>query len=136
MVEVVWSERMTSTTLATTKECGTFEILKADIRGRIRIPAGKREEILREYDRSGMSGAEFAKWVGMKYTTFAGWIQRRGRDGKRNPVKTVKWMEAVVTGAKIPEVGIVMHLPGGIRVETCDGKAAGELLKGLGVKTC
>jgi hypothetical protein len=42
----------------------------------------RREALLAEYDRGGMSAKGFAEWAGIKYTTFAWWLQerRRGRE--------------------------------------------------------
>ncbi len=40
---------------------GTTALLKIDVKGRVRTPAAKREEILREFDRSGACGVEFAR---------------------------------------------------------------------------
>jgi hypothetical protein len=40
--------------------------LKVDSQGRVRTPAGKREAILDEFERSGMSGPAFAEHVGVK----------------------------------------------------------------------
>ena len=39
------------------------EILKVDEVGRIQTPPEKREALLAEYDRSGMTGAQFARFV-------------------------------------------------------------------------
>ena len=60
---------------------GTEEqILKVDTLGRVRRTAEQREAILDEFDRSGMSGTGFTAHYGIKYTTFACWLQaRRGR---------------------------------------------------------
>ena len=52
-----------------------------DTLGRVRTPREKREQILDEYERSGMSGAAFAALVGVKYSTLAWWIQRRRKNG-------------------------------------------------------
>ena len=57
---------------------GGAPLLKIDAKGRVWTPAEKREEILREFDSSGASGVEFARLIGVKYPTFAGWIRRRG----------------------------------------------------------
>ena len=73
---------MTSTT---SRNGGKSEILKMDARGRVQVSAERREALLEEFDRSGMSGAGFAKHYGIKYTTFAYWIQARRRKG--NPSK-------------------------------------------------
>lgn len=53
--------------------------LKVDSQGRVRTPAVKREAILEEFERSGMSGPAFAAHVGVKYQTFATWVQKRKR---------------------------------------------------------
>jgi hypothetical protein len=50
-----------------------MELLKTDSVGRVQTPAEKRAEILAEFDRSGASGVEFARHIGVKYPTFAGW---------------------------------------------------------------
>lgn len=55
------------------------EILKRDTKGRIRTPLARREQLLDEFERSGLSGAEFAALTGLKYQTFAGWVQQRGK---------------------------------------------------------
>lgn len=59
---------MTSTT---SRNGGKGEILKVDARGRVQVTAERREALLDEFDRSGMSGAGFAKHYGIKYTPFA-----------------------------------------------------------------
>jgi transposase-like protein len=59
----------------------TGDILVQDALGRVRTPLEKREQILDEYERSGMSGAAFAALVGVKYPTLASWIQQRRKNG-------------------------------------------------------
>jgi transposase-like protein len=58
----------------------TAEILVQDTLGRVRRPREKRERILDEYERSGMSGAAFAALVGVKYPTLSSWIQQRRKN--------------------------------------------------------
>jgi hypothetical protein len=53
------------------------EILKQDGRGRVRMPAREREALLDEFEKSGASGAKFARLAGIKYATFAGWVLKR-----------------------------------------------------------
>jgi len=62
---------MTSTTSRDGKE---NELLKVDTNGRVHVPPERRKDLLEEFDRSGMTGAAFAKHYGIKYTTFAYWI--------------------------------------------------------------
>lgn len=53
------------------------KVLKTDGMGRVRMPKERREELLDEFERSGLSGAKFAELVGIKYQTFAAWAKRR-----------------------------------------------------------
>ena len=39
-------------------------VMKRDVVGRVVTPAAKREELLDEFERSALSGAEFARLVG------------------------------------------------------------------------
>ena len=54
-------------------------ILKMDVLGRMKTPAARREQLLDEFERSGMSGVAFAEFIGVKYQTFATWAQLRRR---------------------------------------------------------
>src|SRR3982750_1307327 len=91
---------------STTESSGSL-ILKTDSRGRVRFPSEKRETLLDEYEKSGLSGIKFAALSGIKYQTLATWIQQRRRNqsqapstGKRNQkTESVSWLEAVVPGA-------------------------------------
>ncbi|HEV2327272.1 MAG TPA: helix-turn-helix domain-containing protein, partial [Verrucomicrobiae bacterium] len=46
--------------------------------------AARREQLLDEFERSGLSAAEFARQHGLTYTTFCGWRKRWER-GKALP---------------------------------------------------
>jgi hypothetical protein len=91
-------------TLAGEEQAG--QILSQDARGRVLVTRERRDVLLAEYDRSGMSGVRFAKYVGIKYTTLAYWLKRRRRLGEREKLKAVAgkepgrsngtWIEAVV----------------------------------------
>lgn len=115
------------------------QVLKVDKRGRVHTPASRQEELLDEFERSGLSGAKFAEVSGIKYQTFAAWVSRRRKmrqssvakpsEGKADPVR---WLEAVVDRA-VPGSGVlVIHLPGGARMDVADGQQAtlaAELLR-------
>lgn len=104
-------------------------ILKADTRGRMLTPPDRRERLLDEFERSGLSGPKYAALVGIKYQTFASWVLRRRREGglpkptpKSHPgAEQVCWLEAVVKEAQPPSASarnaLVLHLPGGVWVE-------------------
>ncbi len=103
------------------------ELLKRDALGRVRTPAAKRGEILDEFERSGVSGAEFAELVGIKYPTLASWIQRRrrerrthGRKGSAMPDRGMRFLEAVVERAEAGPVPLELELPGGARLRITD----------------
>jgi DNA-binding transcriptional regulator YiaG len=55
------------------------QIFKRDTMGRVRLPRTRREELLDEYERSGISGVQYAAYIGIKYSTLANWIQKRER---------------------------------------------------------
>jgi hypothetical protein len=100
-------------------------ILKTDTKGRVQTPAARRESLLDEFERSGLSGAKFAALAGIKYQTFAAWAcRRRHQAGAKAPVKPadqVRWLEAVVAQAQTPPgspaPSLTVQLPGGARLE-------------------
>jgi hypothetical protein len=93
-------------TIAGEEQAG--QILNQDALGRVLITAERRDMLLEEYDRSGMSGIRFAQYVGIKYTTLAYWLKRRRRlrqrekllmkaSADKEPGKSkASWIEAVV----------------------------------------
>ena len=108
-------------------------VLKQDVLGRVHTPKARREQLLDEFERSGLPGQKFAELAGIKYQTFATWVQKRRRQrgdyavGKVKPAKpSVQWLEAVMASAPSPDCknfsGLVLHLPGGARVEVGDEK--------------
>jgi len=65
---------------------GEAEVLKIDERGRVRVPVERREALLDEFEKSGMSGAKFARLAGIKYATFANWtLARRKARSQESP---------------------------------------------------
>ena len=133
------------------------EVFKVDARGRVQTQRARREALLDEFERSGASGQAFAAMVGVKYQTFASWIQkRRPARGQypaaANPTSSIpatgalRLVEAVIdreppTGrTEIVADGLCVHLPGGARVEICDARQAilaAEFLQALaGSRPC
>ena len=98
-------------------------ILRTDTQGRVRTSPQRRESLLVEFDQSGLSGTKFAELAGIKYQTFASWLQKRRRavPPSVQAGNTVRWLEAVVEkaqtcgGQNAPM--LVVSLPGGVRVE-------------------
>lgn len=98
-----------------------LEVLRQDVRGRVRIPGGKREAILDAFEASGMSGAAFARQWGLKYPTFANWVQRRRRDREKGPesrtaTKSISLVEALVGQDFSANAGLKIEAPGGIKL--------------------
>ena len=126
VVEVVVCPPMTSTTSlipATKPTEPTF--LKTDVLGRTHRTREQRERILDEYEHSGLSGPKFAALCGVKYQTFATWLQRRKRQRNAYPKRRVQhkvaarvqWLEALVQPTAASTAGLLLQLPGGVRVQ-------------------
>jgi len=107
----------------------------------MRTSAERRESLLAEFDQSGLSAAKFAQLSGLKYQTFAGWVQKRRQRQPKSPAKATdpaKWLEAVVEQAQLPVAhggaALVLQLPGGVQAELADSKQvplAAALLRAL-----
>jgi hypothetical protein len=103
-------------------------VLKQDTRRRVQYSKEHRKKLLEEFDRSGMSGASFARLSGIRYTTFAGWIKWRKRQANREALASgaeqrggpIRLLEALVeAGGSKPdrgEPGLRVELPGGSRI--------------------
>ena len=93
--------------------------------------------MLDEFEKSGASGAKFARLAGIKYATFAGWVlkrrQQRGKAVKTLPSSPggaddavvsagpVRLFEALVDGGTpeggpVGARGLLIELPGGSRM--------------------
>jgi transposase-like protein len=87
-----------------------------DTKGRVRTSKEQRRVILTEFERSGMSAAEFARRTGLKYSTFAFWVQRYRRTNRPARKAPVRLLEAVLTPATSATT-LMVQLPGGARLE-------------------
>ena len=128
------------------------QILSQDARGRVLVSRERRESLLEEYDRSGMSGVKFAQYVGIKYSTLAYWLQSRRRHRRREKLllkagaKTEAgqsnggWIEAVVENAseaRAPAGALRIYFAGSAYCQissTGEVALAAELLGRLGAK--
>lgn len=96
-------------------------VLKTDQRGRVQTPPARREQLLDEFERSGLSGKRFAALVGIKYQTLATWASKRRRargitPARRSP-QGLRLLEAVVEEKCGTRKPLVLALPGGARME-------------------
>ena len=92
-----------------------------DTKGRVRTSREQRRRILAEFERSGMSAAQFARRVGLKYSTFAFWVQRYRRTKRPARRSPLRLLEAVVDTAPAT-AALLVQLPGGARVEITDAR--------------
>jgi len=128
------------------------QILSQDAQGRVLVSRERRESLLEEYDRSGMSGIKFAQYVGIKYSTLAYWLQSRRRRRQKEKLlikggaetepgkSNGGWIEAVVENGSAPRVSagaLRIYFAGGAYCQISSaGEAAlaAELLGRLGSK--
>jgi hypothetical protein len=122
---------------------GDENVLQVDERGHVRVSRQRREVLLEEFERSGMSGAKFARLAGIKYPTFMYWLkQRRERCGRQGEVglseaPAVSFVEALIDGScRRPSTeGLMIELAGGARLRVDSPiqlRLAAELLRMLG----
>ena len=101
------------------------EILKTDKRGRVWRSREQREQLLEEFDRSGLSGPKFASLTGLKYQTLVAWLHKR-RDERTHmtavasaPSRTpTQWFETMID--KTPGAAssaLIVRLPSGAAIE-------------------
>jgi transposase-like protein len=82
----------------------------------LRVSKEQRRVILAEFERSGLSAVQFARRSGVKYSTFAGWLQRYRARKRPGPKSAVRLLEAVVGPAPLNRA-LEVQLPGGARLE-------------------
>ena len=121
-------------------------ILKRDAGGRVVVPLERQIELVREYERSGLSGPKFAAMAGLRYQTFATWRRKHGtqppvrsRSTTSAPPHAVAWVEAVVDAKGASAGGITLLLPGGAQVELTrpdQAVLAARLLKAITTLSC
>lgn len=121
--------------MATTLMDTTSIVLKTDRLGRVRTPARRREELLDEFARSGLSGTEFARLVGVRYTTFATWTQQRRKMNAARKPRAATAVAAAAPAARFVQVvpgaqqdggmaPLQVSLPGGASLRIADARQA------------
>lgn len=111
-----------------------FQILKTDSRLRVRTPAPRRQELLTLYDRGSLTAKAFAETYGIKYSTFAAWLQKRRRAAGTSTMDAVesvprgshplRWVEALPPQHRnLPspqEALCCLEFPQGVRLALTD----------------
>ena len=114
---------MTNTTTVEEPEV----LLKTDRLGRVQMPADKRELILDRFESSGLSGQGFAAQIGVKYTTFASWVQKRRRERGDysneacEPVKAPLTLVEAIVEEPAPKPQTASECSGSLEVQTASG---------------
>ena len=118
------------------------EILKVDEVGGIQTPPEKREAMLAEYERSGMTGAQFARFVGVRYSTLMYWLQKRRKEAGGSGSRAAcgqdhpGWLEARVEDEAQKSENLVVEGGGGVRILVSNRRQAalaGEVLRAIGL---
>jgi hypothetical protein len=114
-------------------------ILKTDSRGRVLTPPERRAALLAEFERSGLPATKFSALVGVRYQTFATWVQQQRRrvaavEGKQDTKPgAVRLMEVSVERSAAAKALRIL-LPGGAAIEVADAAQAAlaaQLIKAL-----
>lgn len=128
------------------------KLMASDARGRVLVPRERREALLDEFERSGLSGVKFAQLAGIKYPTFAYWVSKRREARRASAVapggidRAGGFVEAVLDRTAPAVVfggaGLAIELPGGARMQVQSPlqlQMAAELLRLLassGTRAC
>ena len=114
----------------------THELLKVDSRGRVQISPERRMALLEEFERSGMTGAGFARHYGIKYTTFANWIRMRKKERIVGSTPEKFLLVTAETSGKAE--GVLIQLPNGASLSvtnTAQAELAGAVIRALGTES-
>jgi transposase-like protein len=88
---------MVTNTTATTELVETGE--RRDLRGRRITPAVRRAELVAAWRQSGLTQAAFARREGVRYPTFASWVQQARHVAGRPSAPKVRFAEVQVPAA-------------------------------------
>lgn len=109
-------------------------VLKSDGAGRVQTPLARQVELVREFERSGLSGPRFAELAGVRYQTFATWRRRHGAQGPAREQCRPVFLEVTAARPATAAVPLEVALPGGARATLHDVRQApllATLLKAL-----
>jgi transposase-like protein len=112
---------------------------RRDRRGRVNRPKQRRAQLLAEYERSGLSQAAFARRAGVRYPTFAHWVQQARREPRGLPASRqrpdaprfaeVRLAANLPAPPATPELSV--SLPGGLIARGADATALAALVRAL-----
>jgi hypothetical protein len=79
-----------------------------------RTTSSQRAELLRAFDRSGLSAADFARKHRINYTTFCGWRHRRAKAA--GSAGAPAFVEVELPPPAVPASGLVVEVGAQIRL--------------------
>lgn len=99
-------------------------LIRTDQIGRLRFTADQRRVLLDAFESSGQSASGFAAQHGIKYTTFANWVQKRKVDKPGSLLSAVPAKPLLLAEVACEETGpppvasmvVEAYLPGGARI--------------------
>ena len=91
-------------------------VLKSDEAGRVQTPVARQVELVREFERSGLSGPRFAELAGVKYPTFATWRRRHGAQGPAREQCKPVFLEVTTARTATAAAALEIALTGGAQV--------------------
>jgi transposase-like protein len=100
------SYRMITSTDAPTPP--DLQLLKTDTRFRVRTPAHQRDALLDLYERGTLTAKAFAASHGIKYPTFAVWVQQRRKrsNSSAHDPSPLRWVEAALPQHSVSDPGL------------------------------
>jgi hypothetical protein len=128
-----------------TKHAITTEIIdtgeQRDRRGRRMTPRSRRAEYVEAWRRSGMTQAAFARREGLRYPTFAHWVQQAGKPIRAiSPVRfaQVRWPLPAASAVQVgvddrgaAPLGLEVRLPDGTLLRGGDVEQLATLARAL-----
>jgi transposase-like protein len=105
-----------------------------DQQGRKRTSRSRREELVAAWKRSGLSQAEFARREGVRYPTFAGWVQRARLAPESSPAvqfTEFRWPATSKEATESSPAPLEVRLPDGTIVRGADAVAVAVLVQTL-----
>ena len=121
------SRRTMTAMTTTTPSNNKFTPLKNDTLGRITTPPQQREALLDLFEQGDLSAAAFARFHGLRYSTFAGWSLKRRRE--RNPISDLEpppppkprlpslcFQEVLLEADTPADQGLLIELPAGAQM--------------------
>lgn len=121
---------MVTHTTATTELVETGET--RDRLGRRITPAARRAELVAAWRQSGLTQAGFARREGVRYSTFASWVQQARQAGGRvrAAAPKVRFAEVRVPAA-MRTPGVEVHLADGTIVRGASARGVATVVRAL-----